>query len=171
MRHLLSGLAVVITAVTACTSRPDSIPSLDSTALSTTPAGDSLLPIRKLLNEYSTAITDSMRTVLTDSASWANLYARIYANHGRPPSVETVDFTREMVVLVALGTRSSGGYSISIDSARTTATSLRVFVHSISPGSTCGATAALTQPVHAVALSRTALPVEFVEHASKTDCG
>jgi hypothetical protein len=109
--------------------------------------------------------------VLTDSASWADASARVYANHGRPPSLPGVDFTREIVVLVALGTRATGGYAISIDSARTTATTLIVYVHSTSPRPTCGTTGALTQPVYAVALPRSLLPVQFVEQFSKTDCG
>jgi hypothetical protein len=109
--------------------------------------------------------------VLTDSASWADASARVYANHGRPPSLPSVDFTREIVVLVALGTRATGGYAIAIDSARITAAALIVYLHSTLPGPTCGTTSALTQPVYAAALPRTSLPVQFVEQSSKTDCG
>jgi hypothetical protein len=126
--------------------------------------------MRVLLNEFSSGMTDSLRVVFSDSASWADAYARVYMNHGRPPSVSNVDFTREMVVLVALGTRSSGGFAIGIDSARSTSTDVGVYVHTTSPGATCGTTAALTQPVHAVAMPRTTLPVRFVETATVSDC-
>ena len=128
-------------------------------------------PLRPLLQEHNSGVTDSARRIITDATAWANAWAQVYAQSGPVRPVPDVDFSREIVVLAAFGTRSSGGYSISIDSARTTIGALEIFVRRIVPGPTCGTTAALTEPVAAVALPRTALPPRFVETEEATDCG
>lgn len=46
--------------------------------------------------------------VATDAASYANLWAR-FAGHGEPPNV---DFAKDSVIFLSLGTRRSGGFSV-----------------------------------------------------------
>ena len=128
-------------------------------------------PMRQLVQEHGSGITDSTRRIVTDADEWAELWGEVYAQRGSAPPVPDLDFSREMVVLAALGTRPSGGHAIHIDSARTTVGALEIFVRRIVPGPTCGTTAALTEPVTAVALPRTSLPPRFVEREVVTDCG
>jgi hypothetical protein len=126
---------------------------------------------RPLLREHSSGQDEAVRRVISDVADFAAAWDRAYARSGHTPAVPMVDFGQEVVVMAAFGTRRSGGYAIDIDSVRVATDAYEVFVRTTSPGPTCGATAALTQPVVMVAAPRPALPVRFHEHASVTNCG
>jgi hypothetical protein len=118
----------------------------------------------------NSGLRDSLRTVIRDQAAFAELWARMYAPYGERPPVPDVDFDREMIVAAALGTRSSGGYAIYLDSATIAGDALVVHVRRVRPGSTCGATGALTEPVDLARAPRDARPVRFVEHSEVRQC-
>ena len=118
----------------------------------------------------NSGLRDSLRTIIRDRAAFAELWARMYAPYGERPAVPEIDFDREMIVVAALGTRSSGGYAIYLDSAATAGDALVVHVRRVRPGSTCGVTGALTEPVDLARAPRDARPVRFVEHSTVHQC-
>jgi len=90
---------------------------------------------------------------------------------GSVPTIPVVDFSREMLVVVALGSHSSGGYGILIDGASEAASgNVSIAVRSISPGAGCGVTAAFTQPVDIARMPRRDGAVSFAERSEVTDC-
>ena len=75
------------------------------------------------------------------------------------------------VILVALGERPTGGYSIFIDRVTELQDgSIEVLVRSVAPGPTCGVTAALTQPVDIARVPRRDGSVSFRELAETHNC-
>jgi hypothetical protein len=75
-----------------------------------------------------------------------------------------------MVVVVALGSRSTGGYSILIDGANEGENAgLVITVRSISPEN-CVVTAAFTQPVDVARLPRRDGSVVFLERSEVHTC-
>jgi hypothetical protein len=142
---------------------------------STSPPGTSIPITRFRAEPYSFAFNSGVeqpeRLVVRDSAAWNTLWIRIHARQSPIPPLPTVDFTREMVVFASLGTRSSGGYSILLDSASEAGSgAIDVVVRSVSPGPRCGVTAALTEPVDIAKLPRRDTPVQFVERSETTNC-
>jgi len=69
----------------------------------------------------------------------------------------------------ALGTRSSGGYTVSIDSVARGAT-LRAFVTTVTPGPDCVTTMAINWPVQVVRVPRFDGSVEFIEVEQVRHC-
>jgi hypothetical protein len=149
-----------------CAARPD----VDDDSGVLVPA-EGRLAVRPLLREHSSGHLDPARRVITDAQAFQAVWDQAHARRGHKPPLPEVDFGREAVVLASLGTRSTGGYTIDIDSVRARNDAVDVFVRTTSPGPTCGATAALTQPVVMVAIPRTPLPVRFEEDARLTNCG
>src|SRR5215207_8641283 len=112
---------------------------------------------------YSSGYDEAAQVVIRDTTAWAAAWARLYARHGSAPPRPAFDPATEQLVLVAIGTRRSGGYSILLDSAVVVRDTLVVHATSSSPGPRCGATAALTQPVDIARVPRLAVPARFVE--------
>jgi hypothetical protein len=161
---------------------PTQLPGTSSPTVSAPPlpkprAGDTsalhprtrALPLRQLFREHNSGFTDRVRIILGDSAEWRDFWLRAYSMGSLPPR-PTVDFASEVVVGVAMGRRATGGYSIHIDSARTTFTGVEIFVRSVSPGRRCGTTAALTEPAAAAAIPRTSLSPRIIEIADTVRC-
>ena len=100
----------------------------------------------RAFSTYS-GLDDSLRSVVRDPATWTKLWQRMQRPFFPRPAVPAVDFTRDMVIVAALGQRPSAGYDILIESAERTPDGLIVELRVTSPGSGCPVEAALTQPV------------------------
>jgi hypothetical protein len=138
----------------------------DSTPEAQRPPELALFPYRT-----STGITTRERMIVTDQATWAQVWTDIVKNHSPTPGPPTVDFDRETIVVAAMGQRSSGGYVITIDSSGVEGNTVVLTVTERSPGPTCGTTAALTAPVALARILRPRATVRFVEKTAVTDCG
>jgi hypothetical protein len=75
-----------------------------------------------------------------------------------------------MLLVAAMGTRSTGGYTIEIEAVDRDSSAITASVRSRSPGKSCGTTAALTAPVDIVRIPRSDHPVRFVEEHIVTNC-
>jgi hypothetical protein len=117
-------------------------------------------------NSYRWA--EALRVVIKDQASWATIWAA-HATPMTPLGTEPalaaplpqIDFTRNMVVAVFMGTQGSGCYGTTIDSIYSLGGKLRVSILNTVPGPAMACTMALTSPVHMVQVARSDEPVEF----------
>lgn len=82
-----------------------------------------------------------------------------------------VDFTKYTLLVAALGTRPSGGYTVTIRDARDDGTVVHVSVLEVRPrGPDCAATALLTYPTTAALIPRTEKAVRFEIESADLDC-
>jgi hypothetical protein len=116
---------------------------------------------------------EPLRLVICDRAQFSNFWKRLHSpdpTHdpgAQLPPLPEIDFSREMIVVAAMGRRPNGAYWIIIDGACEVDGQLEIFVRSIN-GSRCTAPAIMTAPVDVVRLPRMDLPVVFRE--TEVDC-
>ena len=193
----LMGLVLCVVTVASCkqSPAPDTSPLDAAAAVSASPrvlgtcCPETDAEIRALIQRYETTpererspelallgyrtssgIPDRQRIVVRSSVSWATLWRRIVGSHAPRPAMPPVDFTREMLIVVTMGTRPTGGHTIAIDSVVMRGDGLRVFVRERSPGPSCITTAALTAPVALARLERSFRPVRFTTREEVRDC-
>lgn len=136
---------------------PERLPVLDS--------------LSRLLHEENSGLKDPVRTVIRDSSAWKEWWRRITADHVEPVPVPSVDFRREMVVLVGLGTQRSTGYDLSVVSVRQVGATLQVRVHvSLLGAGPCMAGMMVTSPVDIVRIPRSGGVVTFLDESFQQDC-
>ena len=125
---------------------------------------------------WNAGIWDELRIVIRDRETWDSVWKRICSTSdplfrnvstSLPPLPE-IDFSREIIVVAAMGRRPNGGYRIIVNCARERDNRLELEVQNISP---CGADyAIMTAPVDIVRLPKTDLPVTFREVEVKLGC-
>jgi len=71
---------------------------------------------QRLYYDDSGGIADSLRLAVRDEANWRDIWDRATSTLGSPPPLPVIDFTRDMVLVVAAG-RMSPGDRIQVDSA------------------------------------------------------
>ena len=112
----------------------------------TTPAQAAAdLEIRRIGRWVGSGIRGVRRLVIRDPATWAHFWSELGA--GVRPEV---DFSRDLVIAVALGQRPTGGHDIAVQRVARTGGQLRITVLETSPGPGCMTTQAQTQPVDVV---------------------
>lgn len=105
-----------------------------------------------------------VREVIESEGDWLTVWQELGAAGGPP----RVDFSRDMVILVAMETQSCVS-KITVQSIKQGADSLLVDVLEQPPGPTCVCITS-ERPYHAVRLQRTDLPVHYEAQRSPSDC-
>ena len=114
-------------------------------------------------------IAERKRLVIRDRDQFNEFWKELFRSSSDKPLLPEVDFSREMIVVAAMGQRPSSAYAIIIDSACEVGNQLEVLVRSID-ASKCGMQlGVLTAPVDVVRLPKTDLPVIFRE-TEISDC-
>ena len=116
------------------------------------------------------AVVQRERLVIETPEAWASAWALLQGTLLPVPPVPAVDFTREAVVVVAMGRRPTAGYSIRVDRVERLAGETTVRVVETSPGRTCVLAQVLTSPFDVVLIPRSALPLRFTEQQAVRDC-
>ncbi|MEO8479468.1 MAG: protease complex subunit PrcB family protein [Gemmatimonadota bacterium] len=106
---------------------------------------------------YDTAET----AVIRSTGAWRAAWTRIHGGMTPLPLLPVIDFSRNVVVLVAVGTQSSGGHGLAITRATSNAGTVMVHAVHTTPGVGCGVTMELTQPVDVIRLETKAPTISF----------
>jgi hypothetical protein len=114
---------------------------------------------------------DSARIVVRDSATWDETWRTIHRPFIPPPPVPPIDFSREMVVVAALGARPSEGYEIVFENVREDTSGVEVDVRVSEPARGCPVSAAITQPVDLARITATGRAVRFRQRNVVVPCG
>lgn len=125
--------------------------------------GGSPVQVELLWQDPMGGIADELRLVVRDSAMWPVVWRRVIGGRKPAPPVPRVDFSTELVLVVAQGSRSSTGYSITIDSVVSEGQRMRAYVRSTAPGSGCLIGKAMTHPIHVSRIRPSTDSVAFEE--------
>lgn len=115
--------------------------------------------------------TDSVRLVVRDSATWRETWRTINQPFIPPPPVPPIDFTRDMIVVAALGARPSEGYEIVVENVREDSSGIEVALRVTEPARGCPVAAVMTQPVDLARVSASARRVRFRQRTVAVPCG
>ena len=118
-------------------------------------------------------IEDPFCVVVRDRAAWHDVWKRIYQHNpsnGPYPEPPEIDFSREMVIVAAMGQRPTSGYEIIIEGAYERDDRLEVVVKSVITAR-CGLVYTMvTSPIDIVRLPKIERPVVFREIEVVPDC-
>jgi hypothetical protein len=153
-----AGLMLCALALLACTTGP-----------SGSDENDSPQAFETVVSAFHSGIGEKRRETVRDQASWTRLWAEIHAGQTPVEPPPAVDFSREMLVAVALGTRPTGGFAVKVRGVATRGDRLEVAVLETCPPPGAMVTAALTQPVEVVRVPRLSQTPTFKEER-ETSC-
>jgi len=124
------------------------------------------LPFETLLTEARSGLTEPRREVIRSERAWRELWARVFAGVNPTPTRPAVDFSREMLIVVALGERRSGGFGIAVQRVSPRADGLAIEVLESCPAPGAMVSMGLTQPLEVVRLERQPQAPIFLEARS-----
>ena len=131
-------------------------------------AGTSLA-FEPIVDESASGLNEPLREVVRDEARWARLWEQVYAGVTPRPPRPPVDFSRQMLIAVAAGTRPTGGFDVAVRAVTARGNALEVEVFESCPPPGAMVSTALTQPVTVVRLDALALAPAFRE-TKETSC-
>ena len=124
--------------------------------------GAQTLPIRSLKKGAFSGIREVKEEVVKTADEWNKMWKQ-HAAAGDSDKIPAVDFSKEMVVVAAMGTKRTGGYTIEIVGVEPKDKTLKISVKKTEPPPDAITIQALTAPFHFVAVPKSNLKPEFVE--------
>lgn len=115
-------------------------------------------------------ITEPTRVVIRDRNAWEAFWRSFSGAVLPAPDPPAVDFGGSMVVVAAMGQRSTAGYDIRVEGVYRDGGTLYVDVLEIEPGAGCILAQVITTPATAVVVPTHGGPVEFVERRDTAPC-
>jgi PrcB C-terminal len=119
-------------------------------------------PIRTLAKGAFSGIQEPKQEVIKDRAAFEKLWAKHLAGGKSAATLPDVDFSKDMVILVTLGRKNTGGYSIRVTSVEPVGNKLLISVRRTSPRPGAMAIQVLTSPFDMVVVPKSDLAPEFV---------
>lgn len=158
-----SAPAVAPSAPGVAPSAPGVTPGAPGEAAPSAPSAPSSTPVQmQTLNaDLMSGISRAEHVVARDEKQWQTLWQRHAP--GRP--APAVDFTRNMVLAVFLGSRPSAGYQVEISAVRLEGNTLVVQWREAAPGPGQAAAQVMTSPSHLVTVPRHAGDIRFEQAA------
>lgn len=160
IRQLSRGTALACAVILAACNQPNG-PDSDQEEI----------PVQSIVTEQNSGFVESDRRVIRDAIAWATVWARIYEKASSKPSLPAIDFSKEQVLVAALGSRPSTGYSIRITEASGSGNAIKVKFETQSPGPGCVVLTSITHPVTVAKMGRTVGSAVFEENATVRNCG
>ena len=114
-------------------------------------------PMRSVDQGTQSAVSARGEVTVRDADGWATLWREHAPNRQRP----AVDFSREMVVGVFLGTRATSGFSVEIVGAHDAGNETTVQYRETTPARDAITAQVLTSPYHLVATPKRPGTVRF----------
>lgn len=106
--------------------------------------------------------TQHTTSVIRNAEGLAAAWATLHANQQPVPPLPAIDFSKEMIVVVATGTKPNGGFSVVVSSASESGGRVTVTSTETAPGATCAVPAVITAPADVARLPRRDGDVIFV---------
>lgn len=157
-------IALLVAAAPGCA--PASEPPPSAASATSVPTDQ---PATRLLSSVISGYTEPAEEVIRDPAAWASAWRRLH-DANPATALPEVDFGQSMVVLLALGERSSGGHAVRFDELSREGDTATVRYTVTSPGPNCMSTQAITSPVDVVRVARVPGTVRFERRMVQQAC-
>jgi hypothetical protein len=123
----------------------------------------------RILTQRTSGFDEPTELVIRERAPLESAWVRAFNMvQGNPPPA--VDFSRETVILVAAGARSSGGNDVRVEAVTRSADGAVVRYRVTKPGPGCTTTQSLTSPVEVVRTPHIAGHVRFDRRETVRPC-
>ncbi len=144
--------------------------SVAAFSCSNTGEEESIISFEVIHGGTSTAVTEKKQVVATNNDDYQKLMNEVYANLDQMPRIPDVDFSKNDVVAVFMGAKSTGGYSIKVDKVIKRTDAVTVAVNEISPGPKCAVTQMITQPYEIIKVPKLNQKVKYIFKQKVDEC-
>jgi hypothetical protein len=162
-------LVALLSVASACAAPPSEMMS------QAIPSGATVVEVRRADNtatlfQGNSGMTEPARLVIRSDAEWRDAWSRLVGHVSPAPELPAIDFTKEMVLIAAMGSRPTAGHMIHIARVGRVSGVTYVEVVSESPAGPCRQAQVVTAPADVVVVPRLLEPLTFVETVATKGC-
>lgn len=122
--------------------------------MSEAPASADEISFTNISNEAYSALNDPEQIMIDNASDWAEFWSRANSNTLPAPKGPEIDFSQHIVLVSCMGLKNSGGHTTEIVHTKVAGETVYAKVVNASPGKSCIATMAMTNPYHVIQLEK-----------------
>jgi hypothetical protein len=122
------------------------------------------------LSSPQMGIERPLQRVLSSEVEWQTVWSEIQRRTDEAIALPEVDWQRSRMLVIALGSRPSGGYAVAFGSVREFEAEIQVEVYELMPGEACIVTTGITYPIGYALIRRTEKPVRILVSKAAVSC-
>lgn len=104
---------------------------------------------------------EKKQQIITTSNAYDETWSELFSNYMKKPPIPTINFETSMVILVAMGEKSNGGYSTNVKSIIETENQLIITVEEKIPAKNCMTTSVIVHPAQLIEIPVTSKEITF----------
>lgn len=149
-----------------------SVVLLSTLAFSCSNQGDdeSNVSFEVVLESSFSSVSDKRQVVIRNNEDYQKLLNEVYKDLDQMPRFPDADFTRNSIIAVFSGPKSTGGYSVSVDKIKESSGKITVNVIETAPGKNCKVTEMESRPYIIVRIPKADKDVKFKTKEIVKDC-
>ncbi|MBZ0204094.1 MAG: protease complex subunit PrcB family protein [Ignavibacteria bacterium] len=123
-----------------------------------------------IMSRGYSSIDINKEVIINSYNDYMDLMKEVYAFQDQIPVAPEVDFKKNTIIGVFLGPRTTGGYSVNVESITESSDILNVNIVETAPGKNCVTTEAITKPFELVKIPKTDKMAVFKYKKVTNDC-
>jgi hypothetical protein len=131
---------------------------------------ETIIPFEVIHGGPFASVSAKKEMTAANQDDYLKIMNEVYANLDQMPQIPEVDFTKNDVVAVFMGAKTTGGYSINVDKVIKRKDALTVAVNETSPAANCVVTQAITQPFQVIKIPKTKQKIVYVFKQRTNEC-
>ena len=124
-------------------------------------ANETGVPFTTISRGNSSGLTERSLLTIRSAEEWQNLWRRHSPHFPTPPPLPVIDFARETVIAIFVGTKPTGGYGVEILRVKMSEDKLLALYKETVPPRGAMVTQVLTQPYHMIKIQQSSVEVIF----------
>ena len=108
--------------------------------------------------------------IITTQEEMDIAWVKMFEKYDRKPPIPMVDFEMNQLLLVTMGEKPSGGYSVKVSSIAKTPKGMLVTIEEFMPGKSCNNTSALVYPFQLIEMAKTTEVLTYVRVSKINEC-
>lgn len=132
-------------------------------------AKKSFIPI-ELQSGNNGGFKEKSNQIISDQKEFSKIWDQAFVNYMNKESAPEVDFTKNIVLLIALGEKTSGGHTIKVNSIVESNENTIVNILETCPGKGCMTTESITYSYQIVQIEKPNKPIQFSTIEKIIDC-
>ena len=131
---------------------------------------ETVIPFEVIHGGTYSAVSGAKQVVVSNNEDYQKLMSEVYANLDQMPRIPEVDFTKNDVAAVFMGTKSNGGFMINFDKVIKRTNDVTCSVYETLPGKNCVTTDVVTQPYEIIKIPKMNKKINFIIKQRTKDC-
>lgn len=138
--------------------------------ISPTVSESQIIPFVELSAGLNGDFSEKTNKIITNQNEYNATWTAAFSRFSDQPKPAKIDFENQLILLVTMGEKNSGGYTIKIDSIEENEKTIVVTILETSPGKSCITTSMMTYPYQIVGLKNSTKEVIFKTVEKSIDC-